>query len=97
MIAQGCGPDEVYALVVVGLVVILLPLLVLAFAVRVAAVPLIGPRNPKAAAAVVRYWTWLPLAFLWILLVVVAWPLALVMLAIGVVLLVQKRRSITQR
>ena len=76
----------------VGLVVILLPLLVIAFAVRVAAVPLIQPRNPRAAAAVVRYWTWLPLAFLVLLLLAVAWPLGVLVLVVGGVAAVARRR-----
>ena len=83
-----------YPLAAVGLVVILLPLLVIAFAVRVAAVPLIQPRNPKAAAAVVRYWTWLPLGILVLLLLVVAWPLGVVVLLAGAVAaVVHPRRS----
>jgi Na+-driven multidrug efflux pump len=45
-----------------GAVVLLLPLVAVAFLVRIVAVALLRRRWPRVASAVERWWLWLPLA-----------------------------------
>jgi hypothetical protein len=74
----------------VAVVVGLVPLVVLAFVLRLVAVPLLRRRSSDAAIFVERYWAWLPLVLMFMLLAVYVWPLALLLaVAVGIGLVVQ--------
>ncbi|HET6949768.1 MAG TPA: hypothetical protein VFI47_05315 [Acidimicrobiales bacterium] len=68
-------------------VALLLALVVIAFAARVAAVAVLGRRHPAAAELVARHWTWLPVLVMAAYVAVAAWPVGalLAAAAIGIV------------
>jgi hypothetical protein len=81
----------------VGLVVGLLPLLVLAFGLRLVAVPVARRRHPEVAAFIERYWPWLPLVLMFVLLAAYAWPLAVLLAAAVAVGMVVKPSAFGMR
>ena len=74
-----------------GAVLVLLPLVAVAFVVRTVAVVVLRERRPAVAAAVERWWLWLPLAAV-LVAVTVARPL-LGLLATVVTVVVLSRAS----
>jgi hypothetical protein len=70
-----------------GAVLVLLPVVAVAFLVRTAAVVLLRRRSPKAAAAVDRWWLWLPLIAVLIVVTLANPIIGLVVTAVTVVLL----------
>ena len=74
-----------------GAVLVLLPLVAVAFVVRTVAVVVLRRRRPGAAGAIERWWLWLPLAAV-LVAVTVARPL-LGLLATVVTVVVLSRAS----
>jgi hypothetical protein len=67
-----------------------LVLLGLAFVVRVVTVAALSARHPTAAAFVTRYWMWLPVLTICIVVAMLLWPVGPVLAAAAIGLVVAK-------
>jgi hypothetical protein len=62
----------------------------LAFVGRVVAVAALSASRPQAASFVTRYWTWLPVLVIGIVVAVLLWPVGLLLAAAAIGLVIAK-------
>jgi hypothetical protein len=62
----------------------------LALVGRVVTVAALSPRHPNAAAFITRYWSWLPVLAVCIVVAVLLWPVGPILVAAAIGLVVAK-------